>query len=233
MKTLLTGMILLLLVSCSNSSETEAVNPNQDVIDFLAADGFDVSAAVVKGEQIIVEGDIAFDIEDIRLRMNSKDKQWRTQYLISDSRVSDIRVRYSSNLSRAWKRSFNKALRKLNRVSRTKLEVRKVNGNSYDIFVKRDFNVGSAYGTFPSSSGRAGHTIVIGDIEPTGYYSNTALHEMGHNIGFRHDHAPNESTPATQIPGTPYSDTYSVMSYNRDRKFTSWDKESIRILYPR
>ena len=232
MKKLFMGIAVLLFVSCSNTGETEAVNPNQDVIDFLAADGFDVSAAVVKGEQIIVEGDIAFDIEDLRLRMDSRDKQWRTRYIISRSRVNNIRVRFSGNLSNAWRNSMRGAFRALNNVNNTRLYVREVTG-SRDIFVKRDRSVGSAYGTFPSSSGRAGHTIVIGRIEPTGYYAGTALHEMGHNIGFRHDHAPREGGSYSRVPGSPYSDSRSIMSYNRSRYFTYWDKRSIQILYPR
>ena len=236
MNKLLMGIALLLFISCSNTSETDAVNPNQDVIDFLTADGFDTKDAKIIENDIIVEGDIAFDMDDLRERMKTadRDKQWRTQYLVSQSRIRDVRVRYASNMSNAWRNKFNTAMGEWNAISNSKLRMRRVTG-SYDIYVRYG-QTASAYARFPTSNGRAGNRITVGyNTTSSGQYGRyLTAHELGHCIGFRHDFAYNEGGVYYRVPGTPYSDYSSIMGYNyQSAYFTYNDKKATRTLYPR
>lgn len=229
---------MIILVSCSESTTSETVDKNTQMLNYLAASGFNTENAIFEEDRVIIEGDIAIRLEDLEKRMANKtetrDKQWRTDYQISSSRVRNIRVRLSSSLDSDWKASARSAMAQLNSVPNSAVYLYEVSSGE-DIYVRHSSSVGSARGEFPSSSGRAGYSILISyNISPTGYYRNTMLHEFGHNIGLRHDHAPREGgvTWDHLIDGTPYSDTYSVMSYNRSRYFTNYDKIAIAELYP-
>ena len=168
------------------------------------------------------------------MQNDTKDKQWRTRYLVSQSRIRNVRIRFASNMGSAWRNSTRSAINAFNAISNTKLYLREVSG-SYDIYVRYG-NTPSAYAEFPYSDGSPGRRITIGYNTYSGgtYGRNLTRHEIGHCIGFRHDHAPREGIASWQrVPGTPYSDTYSIMSYNSNAYITYWDKRSIQILYPR
>jgi len=233
MKRLVLMLLMILFFSCSEVNETESTDPNAALLNFLSESGFKTDNAIFEEDHIIIEGDIAFSISDLKKRMQQRGKQWRTQYQISDTRVRDIKVKFHKRLKSAWVESGRAAIAQLNAVPNSAVFLREVTSGE-DILVQHSGRVSSARGEFPSSDGKAGYSILIGrKISPTGYYSNTMLHELGHNIGLRHDHAPDEGIdPSQQIAGTPYSDPYSVMSYNSNRYFTDYDKLAISVLYP-
>lgn len=234
MKVLSIVMTLLLIMSCSDATHVEKVDSNQEVLNFLANDGFDIKEARFEDGYVFVENDISFSVEDLKLRMKQKrDKQWRTQYTVSQSRISDVKIKIDRKLSSAWKADIRRAIDLLNSVGNTKLRVREVSSGQ-DIYI-RARNISYAYGTFPTSDGRPGYLIALGKrINPnTSFWYNTALHEIGHNLGFRHDFAQDEGIdPSQHISGTPYRDYRSMMSYDDWIYMTHYDKVAIRTLYP-
>jgi len=238
MKLILTVLLLALFVSCSEATESEKkADPNQEILNFLAADGFNVEGAIFEDDRVIIEKDMSFRLDDIRerirLKSETRDKQWRTQYIISQSRVSDVKIKIDRKFNSAWKADIRRAIDLLNSVGGSKLRVREVNSGQ-DITIKAR-GISYAYGTFPTADGRAGDLIVIGrNINPnTSFWYNTSLHEIGHNLGFRHDFAQDEGIdPDQHIDGTPYRDYRSMMSYDDWIYMTDYDKVAIRTLYP-
>ena len=235
MKLLSITMLFLLLISCSETTVQDQLSPNDKVLNFLANDGFNVKDAVFEDGYVRVENDISISIDDIKERMNQKrDKQWRTRYIVSQRRISDVKIKVDRNLSSAWKTDIRRAINLLNSVGNTKLRVRQVN-RGQDILI-RGRNINYAYGTFPTSNGRPGNLIVLGyRLNPNNsFWYNTALHEIGHNLGFRHDFAQDEGiNPNQHISGTPFRDYRSMMSYDDWIYMTNYDKVAIRKLYPR
>ncbi len=244
MSKLLLLALIVLLVSCDNATSNEVTK--SDLPDsakaFLAKEGFDVSDYIETTDEAIVD-DQVFDLAEIH-EMIEKDKnktslnkQYRTRYLASQSRVRDIKVKFASNMNRLLKTRTLIAMSQINAIRGSKVRLRMVTRGAYDIYIRHG-NVPSARGTFPSR-GKVGKYITYSNrwknwTRIPAYNMNTPLHELGHNIGLRHDHAVREGVqPWQHISGTPMRDYRSVMSYNRTRYFTYNDKKAISKLYPR
>ncbi len=231
--------LLALLFSCSETStEKVELTDTDKALSFLEKKGFDLKDYFIEENHIMVGEDMAFDIDDLVLRFekknDSRQKQWHTEFQVDRNRINDVAVMIQSNVPSAWATRARAAMVQWNSVTGSRVYLYEVTRKRDADIIVKTFYSGSAMGTFPYSNGKVGKYIWVNpNYSPTGYYYNTMLHELGHNIGLRHDHAPSEGIdPSWQIAGTPYSDTYSVMSYNSNRYFTDMDKKAVEVLYP-
>ena len=255
-KKLLTAALLLLMFSCGTQSDN--ANSNQTDMDkaltILEKQGFDMSKIVPDGDAVIIDTDARLSLEAILKSDEQRDKQYRTQFIMTQSNASDIRIRISSNVPSNWATATRQAIANWNS-SGSAINMTEVSSGE-DITVSMA-NLGNpqaiAQAEFPSSSGQVGFRVRIntnfGSLSAT-RKEFTMTHEFGHCIGFRHTNwfdrnsngvsgdVPGDREPElglSHIAGTPTGlDGNSVMNaiVANWNGFGQFDLVAVRNLYP-
>ena len=254
MKLLSWLIILLLVVSCEQSTEKAQQTDLEKAVHQLKLDGYGTDDYSIYDENhIIIENDILIDIHDL-LNPKSRDKQYRTSTLLSDNQVRNIRIYITSGVSSNWRSAVGNAMSTWNNVSGTKVNFTYGSSSSYDVrVVMESVQQGFlAFAEFPLSSGRAGSKVTLGSAfanNNVSYLARVVVHEFGHTLGFRHtnwfdrnsdgnqsDNEGQGSMGAVHIPGTSSSyDSSSIMNASigqSNGNFTNGDLVSIRYMYP-
>lgn len=210
------------------------------MLDHLKSIGFDTSEHFEEDGHLVVEGDVAFPMEELAKEIaEGKSRQYAHPYIVSQSRVTYIRIKTTSNVPSSWSSALTTAIRDWNGISYSKIRMVRVSSSSYaDITISHNSTSQSyvARASFPNAYGYTGRTI---NFNPR--YTNrlttaqkrwTMVHEIGHCIGMRHVNK--YETSRIHIPGTPVSDRGSVMHpYVQSwRGFSAGDRNAARYLYP-
>jgi hypothetical protein len=260
-KLLSIAILALFFISCEQTQSVDQnnqVDENQLIKEHLMNNGFSVRSIEFDGDLVILGKDAAFNRQDLLndIKNPVASKQYSTNYIVSQSRVSDLKIFINSKVTSTWKTAVRSAIGDWNSINNTKLYMREVTSStSADItFVMGRLTYGAiAQATFPFSDGRAGNKITI---SKTNYGLTSSqmrfamVHEMGHCLGFRHtnwfdrnsdgnattnDNEGVSTIGANHIPGTPSGlDPNSVMNaYVASwTDFSNYDKIAVQYLYP-
>jgi hypothetical protein len=236
--------VLLLIASCSKKSagsEEPANHENtEEIISYLASQGFDQQQIVFDNDRVIVEKDIILSFPELQQRIadwkSAQTEQRRHNYIVSNSYNSNITIYIDPAVPSNWRTAIQGAVNNWNAVPSSRLGMSIVSSQSgahCRVFMGFQAANWIARAYLPASNGRPGVSVEIN----SNYNSLAAsqklfaiTHEFGHTIGFHHTN----QTSGIHISGTPTSDPNSVMNsfvlpWNG---FTSADRLATQILYP-
>ena len=238
--------------SVTNGQNESALGKAAQALAILKDHGFVTENCIRESQHLILEQDMRFEIEDVlRLQDQAPNgmgknparqdeiQQWRHVFVVSQSRVSDIKVSLAANVPLAWKTAIRRAMAEWSRIPGSRIRFREVTyGQDMTIAVGYVSNPNFiAEATFPDYYGRSGPRVMINRNflnKPDGEKVATMVHELGHTIGMRHIN--NVEPSRYHIPGTPLYDPYSIMHPNilgAWRGFSSGDIIAAQRLYPR
>lgn len=249
------------IYSCQKKAETvnnEAVS--QEVLNQVAAMGFNNEGVIAADGGYIVEGDIFIPTSDLGKKVNSpsllvaSEEQYRTTNLVSvSSGTRTINVSLNTTAS-YFVSALDEAIARYNAENLT-LRFQRVTGTG-DINIVTYYEVSNTLGSagFPSGGNPFNqirmNTYWYSASTSINYLATIIAHEMGHCIGFRHTDYMNRAyscggrrfnegtagVGAIHIPGTPTSaDPNSWMlaciGSGVNRPFNANDKIALNFLY--
>lgn len=236
--------VLLLIASCSKKSVKTEEPTNQEnreeIISYLASQGFDQQQIVFENDRVIVEKDVILSLPELQQRIASwktaATEQRRNTYIVSNTYNSNIAIYIDPAVPANWRTAIQGAVANWNAVPSSRLGMTIISsptGVYCRVFMGFESANWIARAYLPTSNGRPGVSVEIN----SNYNSLAAsqklfaiTHEFGHTIGFHHTN----QTSGTHIAGTPTTDANSVMNsfvlpWNG---FTSGDVLATQILYP-
>jgi hypothetical protein len=235
---------LVLIASCTKKSVTPSAPTNpentEEIISYLASQGFDQQQIVFDNDRVIVEKDVILSLSELQQRIadwkSTGTEQRRNTYIVSNSYNSNITIYIDPAVPSNWRTAIQGAVNNWNAVPSSRLGMSIVSsqtGAHCRVFMGFESASWIARAYLPTSNGRPGVSVEI-NSNYNSLAANQKLfaitHEFGHTIGFHHTN----QTTGTLIAGTPSSDPNSVMNsfvlpWNG---FTSADVRATQILYP-
>lgn len=208
------------------------------LLDELQRRGLNTADYFIENGQIVVEGDIGFNIEKLKREMTENtSRQYADIYLVSQSKVGVIYVKTTPDVTKEWNDAVDKAITEWNSIPNCRIRLNRTKYGSGDIVIsnnltKKDYH---ALASFPDSDGKPGPTININPDSndlPMSIKQAVMVHEIGHCLGMRHINK--DETERVHIPGTPVRDYRSIMlPYIQIWKgFSDADINAAQYLYP-
>ncbi len=263
------GLVSLTVVSCSkddvesnddtnvNVSSYEKVDPNNPVVKILVSRGWNINKIQKLSNGDFSVGDISFsgNIKDYNVKKQAREELVNDYRNISVFVHSSITQEDNTNTDAPnednWTDATKNAITIWNSVPDSGLRFTEaLNIEDADILIFSDFGLLAdgtlGQGRFPSD-GNAGRTILINldynNNESLDYdiRFDTMVHELGHNIGYRHTDWQGQgegNDTLVNIPGTPTGDNPdpdSVMNAFVDAEFNGlsfYDKVALKFMYP-
>ena len=236
------------LVSCTKNNEFANVSTSSQaniakVSNFLATStGVDVNQVSYQPDtkNFIISNDIAITEKDANDRMTASTgtttEQWKYNYLISRTQVTNIDYFFESSVPDSWKSATRKAIQNWNAVNGTILYLRETSvQSSSNVVVKMGYSTSNwvAQAYLPSYNGLPGYQITINSNYNSlsdSYKIFAITHEMGHTFGLMHT----DQQSGIFINGTPTTDSKSVMNsvVLPWQAFTAGDIKAVQTLYP-
>ncbi|RPJ04929.1 MAG: hypothetical protein EHM28_13125, partial [Spirochaetaceae bacterium] len=232
---LLTGLLLLVLM-LAGCPIPETVQENrtysiEQMLGYLRGQGFSTDDYSLENNRLVIEGDILFNIEDLKAEMYLSDQDSARQSVcinqVRRSKIINIRINTrapspsTSIISESWMAALKSAVDAWNNVRNCILNFVLVDSTAKsDTFVCMEANANTgivAMASGPDWNGNPGTGICINpnwaggveNLSPSQKYL-VMLHEMGHIVGLQH--AEFDLTGYGYIPGTPLNDPMSVMN---------------------
>lgn len=257
LKTLLIALFaMVLIISCKKSNDINTEKSKEvDLITTFYSNKFQINKNDIKFDNIkqefIIQGDIIIAFKDAQSSYDKsligndkvlKTDQYRSEYLVNNATIKDVKIFIDSSVPSDWITAINDIngavsnWNSLRRLHYTDLSFSFVSdSNSADIIVSTFFEntqvIAKAY--LPTSSNKPGPSLLINTA-----YNNlisskklfAMTHELGHIVGLMHTN----ETLGTFIPGTPQSDPNSIMNATvlDWSSFTNGDVIAISTLYP-
>lgn len=209
------------------------------VLAYLESNYFNTKGYLIEGDNIIVEDDIMFNINELKkdIKNGSNTRQYKHKFIVSQSKVKNITVRIKKNVPTNWKKATRYAFARWNEIRGSKIRFREVSsgGNIVISYKKLSPSGVIARASFPNSAGDPGPTITINtnhNSMATSKKNFTMIHELGHCIGMRHIN--NSENDRIHIPGTPKKDSKSIMRpvVAKWSKFSIGDIVAAQVVYP-
>ena len=238
-----------LLLSCESKAKEEvapATTANPEVVQLTS---FLATSTGIKADHItydaaqrtfVLDGDVLVTEADARQRLEAskgpQTEQWRWNYLVSDTHVTNIDYYFEADVPEDWKAATRAGINNWNDVNGTTLFLTETSTRSAaDVVVNLGYSIENwiARAYLPYSNGRPGNTVTINTkynyLSPN-YKEFTMTHEMGHIHGLTHTN----QTRGVFIPGTPSSDPNSVMNATvlPWQGFTDGDITAVQTIYP-
>jgi hypothetical protein len=247
-KLFLIVIFLLTAIGCEKD-ETLAPRDSKDVerhMQFLEETGFHREQIVYDAnrDEFTIENDMVLTRSQVEDYMSGestssqgRDKQRRYTFIVSGSRVTNIKYYLDGTVPADWRTAIGQAIIQWNNVNGTALFISQITTSSgADVRVNAIHEAGASWiarATLPASSGAPGSIMTINTYHNTldaGRKLFAMAHEMGHNFGLLHTN----QTDGAIIPGTPATDANSVMNsfvlpWNG---FTHYDQVAVQVLYP-
>lgn len=244
-------MMIIVFTSCHDeNSPYENTSSKPDLInnDILTISklGFDTIGVEITDSHYIVEGDILINKEDLRKGTQTK-QAYHPNGVIRQDKVVNITIKIDSNIEGTdtgleWRRAIYRAVTELQSLKGSAVNFSFVSEGDADILIRKYYDNKNTYivahGEFPLN-GNPGKLIEINYSLPKNLSFSekvyTMVHEIGHNLGLRHTNWNSiQETSANHIPGTPNSDSKSVMNNGVGEwsGFSNYDKIAICYLYP-
>lgn len=245
---LVTLAMLLVLTGCSIESSSYQLDSNiqdtdnEQLLSYLSSFGFNTSDYFIEDGNIIVEGDIGFNIENLQNEVAKQPKNSSRQFAhwqrVNMHAAGHVKIKTTSNVTAEWNNAINSAINDWNGIPDCRIRLRRVSFDERaDITINRMWSNANynALTSFPNYE-IPGPTITIN--ERYDHYSSSMkrhlmVHTIGHNLGLRHTNVPHPDS--IHIPGTPITDYNSVMQYDVKSwsGFSSADINAAQYLYPR
>lgn len=244
-------LLFVLLMTALSCEKEDTLAPNntskyEKHIQYLVATGFHRDEIVFddKRDEFIMHNDMVLSRTEVEAYMKrdegtplSKVQQRRYTYIVSQSRVTNIKYYIDGTVPNDWRTAIVQAIAEWNNVNGTALFLSQVSTSSgADVRVSAILESGASWvarATLPGSNGAPGSIMEINTYYNTldaGRKLFAMAHEMGHNFGLLHTNL----TDGSIIPGTPTTDANSVMnSYVLAwAGFTYYDQVAVQVLYP-
>jgi hypothetical protein len=230
----------------------------------VVAMGFAPQSIIDKGAYFVAEGDIIIRKSSLRagaprvpgqaVPSSHPLYQFRTPGIINRQAITQVRVNLSGLAQNpTWVQAFRDAMARWSAIPGSALTFVEsttsphLTVSLYYTEIEDKCSVGAyACADFPSGGNPGAWLYVNGSLLILSYSTNllVATHELGHTVGLRHTNmkvwtpcgAPENTDGATQIAGTPYTDSVSVMngcpSSLAWNGFSFYDRVAYRTLYP-
>jgi hypothetical protein len=241
-----------LMFSCESKSKEEIVPTSASTVPVAELTTFLTTSTGMKAGDIVyneaqktfvLDGDVLITAADAQERMaastgrTAQGEQWRWNYLVSNTYVTNIDYFINADVPADWKTATRASIANWNAVNGTKLFLREVTSSSAaDVVVNLGYSadenwIARAY--LPYSNGRPGNTVTINtkyNYLSASYKEFTMTHEMGHIHGLTHTN----QTQGVFITGTPTTDAKSVMNATvlPWEGFTTGDITAVQTIYP-
>ncbi len=227
---------------------------DEKLIDFLVSIGFKKNSIQFdnKKDMFTIEGDILISKAEVSNHLKKSNSisgrvdQYRRPFLVSDNHIYDIKVFYESVPSE-WLNAVSGVAYSQGSseygtwasVNPHRLRIYRTFNSSIADVVIRSFNEDSnviANAEFPFSDGRPGSIMNINtkfNSLSSNEKTHAIIHEFGHILGFEHTDT-NRSSSAFLIPGTPQTDSNSIMNavVSSSSALSTNDKLSLQMIYP-
>lgn len=226
--------VIVFFISCNHdlvnfvdeplSAEKEA-QLNDTIDDYkhkLVVMGFDTTSVYEWDDYYVVEGDILISKKMVDPLLLTT-RQYRTNYYVSNGEKYTIGVDNTIQINTEWREAVEEVISIYNANTGFRLVYTE---NNPDIRITKVNSLESnvcAQGTFPSIAGKPGNNVYINyafqyNIDNFLSLSQKVfllMHEVGHNLGFRHTDGGSEGEGQfglINIPGTPTHDPNSFMN---------------------
>lgn len=257
MKKLFYLLVLLSMIVFTNCQNYEELNLSQTPDAHLAiikALKLDETTVIDKGAYYLVEGDIGLEKKHLKNYLDNATNSeyevkqgYKPKNLVSLVNVKNITVRIddavpTSGSGKQWRDATPLAIKAWNEIPGSCIKFILTTSLTANLTIKRTYdsnNSAIAWTWLPVNSKPPTELYVneyYNEILSYSYKINTLIHEFGHAIGLLHSHETPDSQGGIVVPGTPQTDSYSIMSYSRIRDaypgFSGNDLIAIRYLYP-
>lgn len=243
--------LTILFFSCSKNDKdlkdpSPVPNAKEEMINYLASQGFDQQHIVFDKDRVIIEDDIVITIPELKQRVADwkaaqksgvpQTEQRRGTYIVGNAYNTNIKFYLDPGIPTVWRTAIQGAVNNWNAINGTRLGMSIVSdpaSANTRVFMGYENSNWIARAYLPGSDSRPGVTVEINSKYNTLSASQQLFaitHEFGHTIGFHHTN----QTSGTWISGTPTTDPNSVMNSTvlPWNGFTAGDIKATQILYP-
>ncbi len=201
---LLLFALLLTVLSCEKDDTVAPTSTSkfEKHVQYLVATGFHRDEIVYDNnrDEFVMHGDMVLPRVEVEAYMKrdegtplGKVQQRRYTYIVSQSRVTDIKYYLDSTVPNDWRTAIGQAITEWNNVNGTALFISQVSTSTgADVRVNAILESGASWiarATLPGSNGAPGSILTINTYYNTldaGRKLFAMAHEMGHNFGLLH-----------------------------------------------
>ncbi|GAA4339932.1 M57 family metalloprotease [Flaviaesturariibacter amylovorans] len=197
----------------------------------------------------MIDGDVAMPLDEVEAHYAQKDapqqgtartegvQHRKSYYLVTPVKAATVKIYADGTVPAVWKAALDRAIANWNATG-SKLYITRITtptGANTTVTAANTGGTGTiAVANYPDYLSNPGRKITINtyyNYLAAGLQTFAMTHELGHTYGFGHTN----STYGTLVPGSPNSDSYSVMNSvcKTWSSFSTYDLLAIRTVYPK